>query len=62
MIIPFAGGTSVSLHLQLSSKEKRMIVSLDMCRMNKIKHIDRDNEVALVEAGIVGKDLEKELK
>jgi alkyldihydroxyacetonephosphate synthase len=39
-----------------------MVVSLDMTRMNKVKWVDRINQVACVEAGIYGVDLEKELK
>ena len=38
-----------------------MIVSVDMTRMNKIKWVDKKNMMACVEAGIIGKDLEKEL-
>jgi alkyldihydroxyacetonephosphate synthase len=38
-----------------------MIVSVDMARMNRIKWIDKINMLACVEAGIVGKVLEKEL-
>ena len=42
-------------------KETRMIVSVDMTRMNRIKWVDKTNMMACVEAGIIGKDLEKEL-
>lgn len=38
-----------------------MIVSIDMCRMNQIKWVDKENRMALVEAGIYGVDLEREL-
>lgn len=46
----------------LTGKEKRMIVSLDMSRMNKIKWVDKVNMTACIEAGIIGQDLERELK
>lgn len=39
-----------------------MIVSLDTSRMNKIKWVDKINMLACVEAGIIGQDLERELK
>lgn len=39
-----------------------MIVSLDMMRMNKVKWVDKVNQIACVEAGIYGVELEKELK
>jgi FAD/FMN-containing dehydrogenase len=38
-----------------------MIVSLDMSRMNKIVWIDKDNMIALVQAGIKGTDMERDL-
>ena len=46
----------------MSAKEKRMIVSLDMSRLNKIKWVDKVNMIACIEAGIIGQDLERELK
>lgn len=39
-----------------------MIVSLDMQRMNKIKSVDKVNMTACIEAGIVGSDLEREIR
>lgn len=39
-----------------------MIVSLDMSRMNRIKWVDKINMMACIEAGIMGQDLERELK
>lgn len=30
-----------------------------MTRMNKIKWVDRNNMMACIEAGIIGKDMEK---
>ena len=39
-----------------------MIVSVDMARMNRVKWVDKVNMVACIEAGIMGQDLERELK
>jgi alkyldihydroxyacetonephosphate synthase len=39
-----------------------MIVAIDMSKMNHVKMVDRENMTAHVEAGITGKDLEKELE
>jgi alkyldihydroxyacetonephosphate synthase len=61
-IIPYGGGTNVTQALLLNPKESRMIVSLDMTRMNKIKWVDKINMMACIEAGIIGQDLERELK
>jgi alkyldihydroxyacetonephosphate synthase len=60
-IIPFGGGTSVTLALECPENEKRMIVSLDMKEMNRIKWIDRSSFLACIETGVVGKDLEEKL-
>jgi len=46
----------------LNAADKRMVVSLDMSRMNKILWVDKDNMTACVQAGIRGQDLERELK
>jgi alkyldihydroxyacetonephosphate synthase len=58
VIVPYGAGTNVSLALELETSEKRMIVSLDMSRMNKILWIDEKNMIACVEAGMNGRDLE----
>ncbi|MFQ5928634.1 MAG: FAD-binding oxidoreductase [Acidobacteriota bacterium] len=60
-LVPFGGGTSVSCALQLPQTETRMIVSVDMKRMNKIEWVDRENLRASVQAGITGMQLEEQL-
>lgn len=39
-----------------------MIVSVDMARMNRVRWVDKVNMLACIEAGIIGQDLERELK
>jgi alkyldihydroxyacetonephosphate synthase len=46
----------------IDKSEKRMVVSVDMSRMNKIKWVDKVNMMACIESGIIGQDLERELK
>jgi alkyldihydroxyacetonephosphate synthase len=60
-LVPYGGGTSVCCALKLPAEEKRMIVSVDMRRMNRIEWIDRENQRACVQAGIIGSDLEEQL-
>ena len=60
-LVPFGGGTNVTNALKLPKTEKRMIVSVDTRRMNKIKSIDKENLLVTVQAGITGKQLEEEL-
>lgn len=38
-----------------------MIVSVDMSRLNRVLWVDRTNNTACVECGILGRDLEREL-
>ena len=60
-LVPYGGGTSVSAALKLPADETRMIVSVDMRRMDAIEWIDRENLRACVQAGITGKHLEERL-
>ncbi|XP_017885785.1 alkyldihydroxyacetonephosphate synthase [Ceratina calcarata] len=60
--IPFGGGTSVSGAALCPANEHRTIISLDTSQMNKILWIDRENLIAYCEAGIIGQDLEKQLR
>lgn len=60
-LVPFGGGTSVSCALKLPLAETRMIVAVNMKRMNRIEWIDKENLRASVQAGITGTQLEAEL-
>ena len=46
----------------LDVNERRMIVSVDMGRMNQIRWVDKENNMACIGAGISGQDLERDLK
>ena len=61
VIIPYGGGTSVSGAVEPPAKENRMIVSIDMHEMNRIKWVDYESMMACIEAGIIGKDLDAKL-
>ena len=61
-LVPYGGGTSVSCALQLPEEETRMVVAVDMRRLNKIEQIDTENYRATVQAGITGRQLELELE
>ncbi|MFP6724050.1 MAG: FAD-binding oxidoreductase [Candidatus Poribacteria bacterium] len=58
-LIPYGGGTNVSGALAIPAEEERMVVSVDMQRMNRLIWIDEENFQACIEAGIMGKHLEK---
>lgn len=60
-IVPYGGGTNVTSALLLPENEDRMIVSLDMRRLDKIEWINEENQTACVQAGIRGLALEDQL-
>ncbi|XP_025157110.1 alkyldihydroxyacetonephosphate synthase isoform X2 [Harpegnathos saltator] len=60
--IPFGGGTSVSGAVYCLANERRTIISLDTSQMNRILWIDRDNLLMCCESGIIGQDLERQLR
>eukprot|EP00758_Cryptobia_borreli_P011209 Tbor_TRINITY_DN5634_c2_g5::TRINITY_DN5634_c2_g5_i1::g.9308::m.9308/K00803/AGPS, agpS; alkyldihydroxyacetonephosphate synthase len=63
VIVPFGGGTNVTGGVEASLIEKRrMIVSVDMRRMNKMKSIDKVSRVAVFEAGVLGPDMDEALE
>ncbi|KAJ8728349.1 hypothetical protein PYW08_016734 [Mythimna loreyi] len=62
VIIPFGGGTSVSGAVTCPANETRPIVVLDTSDLNSILWLDKDQLLARVQAGIVGQDLEREMR
>ena len=61
-LIPFGGGTNVTDALRCPENENRFIASVDMRRMNRIRWIDKENRLASVEAGAVGRHIMEGLK
>jgi len=60
-LIPYGGGTNVTCALRCPSDEERMIVSVDMSRMNRILWIDPVNRMAHIQAGAVGRQIAEQL-
>ena len=60
-LIPYGGGTNVSNALSCREREDRMIVSVDMSRMNRILWIDPENHMACIQAGAVGRNIAEQL-
>lgn len=60
-VIPFGGGTNIVSALEVNKNEDRMVISLDLTRMNKLLSIDKDARVATFESGVLGPDLEEQL-
>lgn len=61
-LIPFGGGTSVSGAASCPQNEIRCMVALDTSQMNRMLWLDKANLVVCFEAGVIGQDMENELK
>jgi len=61
VIIPFGGGSNISGSLEPRPAEQRQVISLDMGRMNAVIDIDADANLARIQAGALGPDLEAQL-
>ncbi|NDH66646.1 MAG: FAD-binding oxidoreductase [Gammaproteobacteria bacterium] len=60
-LIPFGGGTNIVGALESHQHESRMIVSVDMSRMNQVLEIDAISHTALIQAGAFGPEIEAQL-
>lgn len=60
-LIPYGGGTNVTDALRCPESETRMIASVDLRRMNRIRWIDPVNQMACIEAGAVGRHIQTQL-
>ena len=61
VVIPFAGGTSVSGHLGCPVSE-RPILSINLSRMNRLLHLDKTSQLATFGAGTPGPQVEAQLR
>jgi alkyldihydroxyacetonephosphate synthase len=61
VVIPFGGGSSISGSLQAESGETRAVISIDMGRLNQVLWLDATSQLACVQAGVFGPDLERQL-
>ena len=61
-LIPYGGGTNVTHALLCPADEERVIASVDLSRMNQVLWIDRENRMACIEAGAVGREIVETLE
>jgi alkyldihydroxyacetonephosphate synthase len=59
--IPFGGGSSISGSLEAQPGEPRPVISVDMGRLNQVLWVDATSQLAGVQAGVFGPDLERQL-
>jgi alkyldihydroxyacetonephosphate synthase len=62
VLIPFGGGSNIAGCLESKDQLGRMVVSLDMKRMNKLVSIDAESNMAVIQAGVLGPHLEQQLQ
>jgi alkyldihydroxyacetonephosphate synthase len=60
-VIPYGGGTSVVGHINPLPRD-RPILTIDMSRLNGLRHLDEISHLATFGAGIRGPDLEAQLR
>jgi alkyldihydroxyacetonephosphate synthase len=61
VLVPFGGGSNIAGSLEAPRTERRTVVSVDMGRMNRLLHLDEGSNLARIEAGALGPDLERQL-
>lgn len=61
VVIPFGGGSNITGSLTPHPHETRVIVSLDLGRMNRVLEIDETAGLARIQAGVLGPDMEHQL-
>ena len=62
-VIPYGGGSSVCGGVETDvGDDFRAVISMDMRKMDKILELDKESRAARIEAGILGPDLENQLK
>lgn len=61
VVIPFGGGTNIVGSLEALADEQRTVVSVDLRRMNRVLEIDEVSQLARIQAGALGPDLEAQL-
>ena len=61
VLIPFGGGSNIAGCLENRETNSRMVVSLDMKRMDRVLDVDEESCVARIQAGSSGPIMEEQL-
>lgn len=60
-VIPFGGGTNIVGGVEVLPNQSKMVITVNMQRMNQVISIDKDSMLAVIQAGVLGKHLEEQL-
>jgi alkyldihydroxyacetonephosphate synthase len=61
VLIPFGGGSNIVGSLEPQPDEERIVISLDMGRLDRVLDIDEGSGLARIQAGGQGPDIEEQL-
>jgi alkyldihydroxyacetonephosphate synthase len=61
VLIPFGGGSNIVGSLEPLPGEERIVISLDMGRLDRVLDIDEESGLARIQAGTQGPDIEAQL-
>lgn len=61
VVIAFGGGTNIAGSLEAPRQERRAVISLDLGRLNRVVEVDAGSQLARIQAGTLGPDLEAQL-
>ena len=62
VLVPFGGGSNIAGCLENREARSRMVVSLDMKRMDRVLEVDKESCVARIQAGSRGPVMEEQLE
>lgn len=62
ILIPFGGGSNIAGCLESKQSDARMVVSMDLTRMNRVLEVDQASCTARIQAGVFGPDMERQLE
>ena len=60
-LIPFGGGSNIAGCLEPRDRKDRLVVSLDMSRMNRVLEVDQHSLTASIQPGVYGQHMEDQL-
>jgi len=61
IVIPFGGGSNIVGCIEVLDAENRMVVTMDMRKMNRVLSVDKMSLTATIQAGALGPILEEQL-
>ncbi|HEY7027113.1 MAG TPA: FAD-binding oxidoreductase, partial [Gemmatimonadales bacterium] len=61
VLIPFGAGSNIAGCVEAAHDERRMVVALDLRRMDQVLELDAESGTARIQAGVMGPHMEQQL-